>query len=221
MGALLVRAAEKDTVILGDGGPGPYRLSTYFIDTASLRVARQDTAHYQLPSFTFIDNLNALLFSSPIDSGARIRVRFRTFRYGLPKTYSLFDKSSFGPRDTLVKGLDTAARQGSTGFAEENLTLSGYKTIGVSVNNLGSMNLEQTLDVSLSGEIAPHTVLSGHLTDQGSSLEGSTREVADLDMVYVSLDNPRYNVLVGDQYVQWPVNGMFSGKKKSKASAPD
>ena len=201
MGGLSARAAEKDTIIIGDGGPGPYRLGAYFIDTASLKVALEDTSHYQLPSFTFIDNINALLFSTPLDSLARIRVRYRTYRYGLPKTYSLFDKSSPAPRDTLLTGLDTAGRTGESVFAQENLTLSGYKTIGVSVNNLGSANLEQTLDVSLSGEIAPHTVLSGHLSDQGSSLEGSTREVADLDMVYVSLDNPRYNVLVGDQYV--------------------
>ena len=216
MGGLSARAAEKDTIIIGDGGPGPYRLGAYFIDTASLKVALEDTSHYQLPSFTFIDNINALLFSSPLDSLARIRVRYRTYRYGLPKTYSLFDKSSPAPRDTLLTGLDTAGRTGESVFAQENLTLSGYKTIGVSVNNLGSANLEQTLDVSLSGEIAPHTVLSGHLSDQGSSLEGSTREVADLDMVYVSLDNPRYNVLVGDQYVQWPAGGMLSGNKKIK-----
>jgi len=46
-------------------------------------------------------------------------------------------------------------------FAEENLTLSGFKSVGVSVNNLGSMNLEQAVDVTLSGDIAPHTTLSG------------------------------------------------------------
>ena len=216
MGAFSACAADKDTTIVGDGGPGPYVLGSSFIDTASLGVSFADSTAGSLPAFIFINAANALLFSTPIDSGLRIRARFRTLRYGLPRTYQLFNKSYAAERDTLWGISDTAAPRRVNAFAEENLTLSGYKSVGVSVNNLGSMNLEQALDVNLSGEIAPHTVLSGHLTDQGSSLEGSTREVADLDMVYVALDNPRYNVLVGDQYAQWPVTGMFSGKKKIK-----
>ncbi|MGB7568161.1 MAG: hypothetical protein WBM07_09890 [Chitinivibrionales bacterium] len=208
--------AVVDTTIAGNGGPGPYQLGKNFIEAASIRLAFADTARKRMPSFTFIEEMNALLFSEPIDSGVTIKVHFLTGWYGLPKIYSLFDKSYIEPRDTIFRAMDTVVRVPVNAFAEENLTVSGYKSVGVSVNNLGSTNLEQAVDVSLTGNIAPHTTLSGHLTDQGSSLEGSTREVSDLDMVYVSLDNPHYNALVGDQYAEWPVNGMFSGKKKIK-----
>jgi hypothetical protein len=214
-GCVEVSAAIVDTIIISDGGPGPFELGRNFIDTASLRLSRLDSGSARLPSFTFIDEANAVLFSEPVDSGVRIGARFRTFRYGLPRTFFLFDKSYVRPGDTL-RLTDTAKRSRSAAFANENLALSGYKSVGVSVNNLGSANLEQALDVTLSGEIAPKTTLSGHLTDQGSSLEGTTREVANLDMVYVSLDNPRFNALVGDQYVEWPTGGMFSGRKKIK-----
>jgi hypothetical protein len=211
-----VSAALVDTIIVADGGPGPYGLGRSFIDTSSIRLVSLDSGKVKLPSFTFIDEVNAILFSEAVDSGVRVSARFRTYRYGLPRTFFLFDKSYGGrPGDTLTKS-DSVKRPLSAAFAEENLTLSGYKSVGVSVNNLGSANLEQALDVTLSGAIAPQTTLSGHLTDQGSSLEGTTREVADLDMVYVSLDNPRYNALLGDQYVEWPAGGMLSGKKKIK-----
>jgi len=210
-------AADKDTVIVGSGGPGPYGLGESFIDTSSLRISRADSAVSQVPAYIFIGKTNALLFAAPIDSGLRLKIHFRTRLYGLPKTYVLFDKTYADYPDSSIRAADSVLSHMPNVFAEENLTVSGYKSIGISVNNMGSMNLEQALDVNLSGEIAPHTVLSGHLTDQGSSLEGSTREVADLDMVYVALDNPRYNVLVGDQYAQWPVAaGMLSGKKKIK-----
>jgi len=76
------------------------------------------------------------------------------------------------------------------------------------------MNLEQALDVTLSGDVAPHTTLSGHLTDQGTNIEG-TRELSDFDRIYVALDNARYSIVVGDQYAYWPVAaGIFSGDQK-------
>ncbi len=208
-------AAIVDTVIVADGGPGPYGLGRNFIDTSSLRFSRLDTVTPPLPAFTFIDEANAVLFSESVDSGVRIGAHFRTYRYGLPRTFYLFDKSYVRPGDSLSLA-DTLKRPAASAFGSDNLLVSGYKSVGVSVNNFGSATLEQALDVTLSGEIAPKTTLSGHLTDQGSSLEGATREVADLDMVYVSLDNPRFNALVGDQYLEWPLNGMFSGKKKIK-----
>ncbi|HAJ80405.1 MAG TPA: hypothetical protein DCO75_11615 [Fibrobacteres bacterium] len=216
IGSFQAIAVERDTIIISDGGPGPYMLGRNFVDTSSIHVDYADTTDNQLPQYILIGNAGAILFSRPIDSGARLKVRFRTVRYGLPRTYSLFEKAYMSPRDTFSGVFDTATNRKGNVFAEENLTLSGYKSVGVSVNNLGSINLEQALDVTLSGDIAPHTSLSGHLSDQGSSLEGSTREVSDLDMIYVSLDNPHYNAIVGDQYEQWPVTGMLSGKKKIK-----
>jgi hypothetical protein len=214
---LTVYGAQKDTIIISDGSPGPYILSKYFMDTTSLKVAFADTlTDIQLPPYMFIGRANAIMFSRPVDSGSKIRISYKTILYGLPKTYSLYEKSYITASDTLKHIIDTISKTGNSSFGDENLTLSGYKSIGVSVNNMGSINLEQALDVNLSGEIAPHTTLSGHLSDQGSSLEGSTREVSDLDMVYVSLKNPRYNALVGDQYEKWAVKGMLSGEKKIK-----
>jgi len=209
-------ALNIDTVIIGNGGPGPYPLGKSFIETQTIRIVPADTAKKQAPAFTFIDELNAVLFAAPIDSACVMNVHFRTSYFGLPRVYSLYDKSYIGPHDSLLRGKDTVFHATMPSFAEENLTLSGFKSVGISMNNQGSMNLEQAVDVTLSGEIAPHTTLSGHLTDQGSSLEGSTREVSDLDMVYVSLDNPHYNALIGDQYVEWPAGGMLQGRKKAK-----
>lgn len=222
-----VYAAEFDTVIVSDGGPGPFGLGRLFIDTSSIRVSyagragRADTsfgaeaADTAVPQFTFIDRTNAILFSEPIPQGVRLRVRCRTLQFGLPKMYSLFDKRFAGIRDTLLLIRDSLFRTKEAEFAEENLTISGYKSINVSMGNLGNMNIEQALDVSLSGDIAPQTTLSGHLTDQGTNLEG-TREVSEFDRIYVALDNPSYSVCVGDQYVTWPIAGILSGQKKLK-----
>jgi len=220
-----VNATTVDTVIVADGGPGPYVLGTGFIDTSTISIflsappaagstLRGDSLY--VPGHTFIDNADAILFSEPIEQGVRMRVRYEAVHAGFPKIYSLFEKRFAGRGDTLVMIRDSLQRIRPNQFADENLTLSGYKSINVSMGTMGTMNLEQALDVSISGDIAPQTTLSGHLTDQGTSLEG-TREVSDFDRIYVELDNPHYTCTVGDQYAVWPVaGGMISGQKKLK-----
>jgi hypothetical protein len=202
--------ASLDTNIVGDGGPGPYPLGRYFIDTSTIGVtlsgpAIKDSAGHTaaeslyVPSYTFVDEANALLFSEPIQKGGVLRVHCTTRDFGMPRLYSLFEKRFAGLHDTVVLVRDSLFRARVEEFAEGNITLSGYKSVNVSVGTAGNMNLEQALDVSLSGDLAPHTTLSGHLTDQGTNIEG-TRELSDFDRIYVALDNPRYSIVVGDQY---------------------
>jgi hypothetical protein len=218
---------DIDTVIVADGGPGPYVLGTGFIDTSTMRIflsspapadsfGRETVDSLYVPGHTFIDEADAILFSEPIEHGVRMHIRFSTVHAGFPKIYSLYQKRFAGARDTLIMFRDSILKQRPNQFAEENLTLSGYKSINVSMGTMGTMNLEQALDVSIAGDIAPQTTLSGHLTDQGTSLEG-TREVSDFDRIYVELDNPHYTCTVGDQFALWPVfGGMISGQKKLK-----
>ncbi len=225
--AFPLHANQIDTTIIADGGPGPYVLGNSFIDTSSITITFlrnagngrnpiSDTIDRPVPEYMFVNNINALMFSEPIERGTKMVVRFTVLHTGFPRIYSLFEKRYAAANDTLVMVRDSLLRVPQNRFSEENLTLSGYKSINVSMGTMGNVNLEQSLDVTLSGEIAPHTTLAGHLTDQGTSLEG-TREISDLDRIYVELVNPRYTCSVGDQYMYWPVsNGLVQGQKKLK-----
>ena len=96
-----------------------------------------------------------------------------------------------------------------------NLNISGHKSFGVSVGSFGEINLEQGLEVTVEGEIRPGTHLSAYLSDEGSSLDGSTREISDFDQVYITLKNENFTVTAGDQFALWPIeNGILSGQKK-------
>ncbi|MBN2037879.1 MAG: hypothetical protein JW768_14150, partial [Chitinispirillaceae bacterium] len=203
-----------DTVIAGDGGPGPYYLNpSRYIDSATLTVTLPDSL--PVPPWTFISDHNALLFSGPIDSGVPMRVTFSTAFYGVPKFFSLYKKSYLTMHDTA--GLtDTLTKSSTEPSHDEILAVSGYKSFGMAVGNLGQVNLEQGLDVRIGGELKPRTSVSAHLSDQGSSLEGTTREISDFDMIYLSLQDPSYGAVAGDQYVAWPFKGLVSGQKKIK-----
>lgn len=209
-------AETIDTSITADGTPGPYLLGRWFISPASLKASYADSSHDIIPPFTYVEETNGILFSEPIDSGRTLAVRYSTTFYGLQKTYSLFKKTYIDTSDTVHASSGLFSSSISKILTQDNLSVSGYKSIGISLGSQGQMNLEQALDVHIFGEIAPQTELSANLSDQGTSLDGATRELGEIDMVYVSLNNPRYRAIVGDQYIIMPPGGLLYGNKKIK-----
>jgi len=203
--------------ITGNGSPGPYSLGTWYVDSASITVKNADSGY--VPSFTYVGSVNGLLFSDPVDSGIVLSVSFSILYAGLPKIYSVYPKHYRQPDDTMTDTVLTTRAGGGTGTGEDNLTVSGYKSFGVSVGSFGQVNLEQGLDVRIGGEIRPGTEVSAHLNDQGTSLDGATREISEFDRIYVTLTDPHFRIVAGDQYVQWPVSGILEGRKKIKGIA--
>jgi hypothetical protein len=133
----------------------------------------------------------------------------------VPKIFSLYAKTYLDRFDTTLRP-DTFSAHTGAPRREEKLSVSGYKSVGVSVGSFGQVNLEQGLDVQIGGTVGPQTAVKAHLSDQGSSLDGQTREISDFDMIYLTLDNPSYRAVAGDQIVAWPFKGLLSGQKKIK-----
>lgn len=207
--------ATVDTAIIADGSPGPYRIGSCFIDTATISVHRDDSGY--LPEYTYVGTLNGLLFSDPVDSGVVLSIHYEVDFLGLPKMYSFYEKRYHTPDDTMEKKSDSlGVAPYSLLQPQDNLTISGYKTIGMSMGSFGQLNLEQGLDVRIGGDIRPGTKLTAHLNDQGTSLEGTTREISEFDMIYIALEDPRFKVVTGDQYIEWPFQGILNGRKKIK-----
>jgi hypothetical protein len=82
------------------------------------------------------------------------------------------------------------------------------------VGELGEINLEQGLEALIEGEVRPGTALRAQLSDRGTRLEGTTREISDFDMMFIELANKKFTVVAGDQYAKWPTGGVLSGDKK-------
>jgi len=131
------------------------------------------------------------------------------------KTFSLHPKRSVPTLEILA---DDSAAVLAASFSQNdysNLNITGYKSFGVSVGSFGEVSLEQGLEVTIEGEIRPGTHLSAYLNDEGSSLDGSTREISDFDQIHITLKNEKFAVTTGDQFAVWPIeNGILSGQKK-------
>lgn len=208
------QAISVDTAITANGTPGPYLLGKIFIDTSTIRVSRTDSGF--VPQFTYVSSVNGLLFSSPIDSGTPLLVSYQTDYYGISKVYSLYEKRYQQARDTLAASPVNPQSALFASSPSENITVSGYKSVGVSVGSFGQINLEQGLDLQIGGEVRPGTEISAHLNDQGTSLEGTTREISDFDRIFITLKSPAYTIIAGDQYTSWIPDGMLRGEKKIK-----
>jgi len=141
-----------------------------------------------------------------------------------PAVFFLHEKQSVKSIDSLAarfnqSGADSlSAKSKSQIFnndeEQSNLSITGYKSFGVSIGELGEVNLEQGLEASIEGEIRPGTTLRAQLSDQGSRLEGSTREISEIDMMFFELANKKFTVVAGDQYAKWLQGGVLSGEKK-------
>jgi hypothetical protein len=216
LGATILAEPTTDTLISADGTAGPFRVGTHFVNPTTLSVAPSDSTAALLPAWRYIDSTNSILFDATIDSGTIFRVRFEQAFYGLPKTYSLFAKSVIDTSDTNRAVSTVLIVPARPSYDAQNLDVSGSKTVGVALGNNGQMNMEQALDVRISGAIGPQTELSANLSDQGTSLDGATRELGEIDMVYLTLTNPRFKTTVGDQYIAIPDGGILAGQKKIK-----
>lgn len=80
------------------------------------------------------------------------------------------------------------------------LTVTGNKTIAVDFGTAQDAALRQSLDLAVSGQLAPEVTLTGVLSDRNTPLtaDGGTQELQALDRVLIELRAPRASAALGD-----------------------
>ncbi len=112
---------------------------------------------------------------------------------------------SHGPDSVAAPAAPPAVRPGAAralGRAPSGaaLTLTGNKTIAVDFGSLQDAFLRQSLDLALSGTLAPGVQLTGVISDRNTPLTGAgtTQDLQALDRVLIQLDAPRGSAALGD-----------------------
>jgi len=104
---------------------------------------------------------------------------------------------------TLVRRADPARAAGSRGAAvpgQDALSFNGSKTVSVEIGRNRDAALHQTLDLTLRGRVAGDVEVAATVSDQQLPFtpDGSTRELADLDRLFLSVRAPQGEVTMGD-----------------------
>jgi hypothetical protein len=92
------------------------------------------------------------------------------------------------------------ARDPSASPAGASLTVTGNKTLAVDFGSNQDAFLRQSLDLTVSGSLAPGVQLTGVLSDRNTPLTaaGSTQDLQALDRVLIELKGPRGTAALGD-----------------------
>lgn len=82
---------------------------------------------------------------------------------------------------------------------DHGLTVSGYKTIGVSFGSSGGPGIEQVTRIGLAGEVAG-VIVDAELSDQSSPIspEGTTRDIEEFDRIVISAKGRNWQGVLGD-----------------------
>ncbi|MGH7730324.1 MAG: hypothetical protein ACRENJ_03650, partial [Candidatus Eiseniibacteriota bacterium] len=92
------------------------------------------------------------------------------------------------------------ARTPAVAAAGTDLTLTGNKTIAVDFGSAQDAFLRQSLDLAVSGTLAPGVELTGALSDRNTPLgaAGATQDLQALDRVLIELKAPQGGAALGD-----------------------
>jgi len=85
-------------------------------------------------------------------------------------------------------------------LTNNKLNLSGSKSVSISVGNADDFDLKQSLFLKLDGEIGPNMKVEAQLNDSQSPItpEGDSRELSNLDQVFLRLYGHPYEIAFGD-----------------------
>ena len=102
--------------------------------------------------------------------------------------------------DTTAPVRPATAHRPTLGTGGASLQINGNKTIAVDFGSSQDAFLRQSLDLSVSGSLAPGIELTGVLSDRNTPLtaEGSTQDLQSLDRVLLELKTPNGAASFGD-----------------------
>jgi hypothetical protein len=200
----------NDTTIFVNKNNEIIHFNSDYIDSSSFKIMTEDSLEFLKWSYDK-KSKNLILDELPKINGP-IKINYYENFLNYPKTSSFFSKQYFLSIHSTYQN-----RNINYSFLKKNeeLSLYGYKSFSLSVDNNGALFFDQGLDIQLKGNLKKETEISGHLSDKGSSLENTTKEISDFDFIYLKLKNPKYEFIIGDQYIDRK-NWIYNTNKKVK-----
>ncbi len=144
--------------------------------------------------------LGAIRLNAPVREGAVIVVQYRKAPFILNPVYSLREAefSVPGSGDTIT--VFAAPTVEKARFNTGNLVFGGTKSISFTVGNNRGTSLDQSLQVSVEGQLTPTIKVKALLSDNNLPVqpEGNTEELEYLDKVYVEIEGTNARTALGD-----------------------
>lgn len=138
---------------------------------------------------------------SPQDT---LEIRYRPIPFPYPRwrpLFSLVKKDSI-TRDSSGASAATFLQRFESVFSQESegLQKSGTFVRGFQIGNNQNLTLNSSLNLFLKGTVADNVTITAALTDENTPIqpEGNTRQLNEVDKVYITIETPMVNGTIGD-----------------------
>ena len=187
----------KDTLSL-QIGKSSYSLSNNFIYPESVKIISSDLNS----GLDSIDYINGIIYwnhnhEEPVD----VIIAYSAIKKDLPLSVGPGWKSLPTIDSILVnKPSSNHYLKNEQVFQNDNLYTSGAINRQLNLSTQGMSEFSGGLHLNLSGELDDNIMLSAVLSDQDILLqpEGNTRDLEDIDQVYIALQHPKFSLDAGD-----------------------
>ncbi|WP_412060397.1 hypothetical protein [Rubrivirga sp. IMCC45206] len=200
---LLVGAAapaaqvRRDTLALGPGQRAALLSARPIVGTETVALFRDSVFVPLAPADYTLDGTGRLELA-PSDTVRYVAIAYRAapvvgpVRAQIPSVDSL--RALYAPDTTGRRRAPPSTRPPPA------IRTSGSITRGVVAGSNRDVSVTSALRLSLEGEVAPGVALRAALTDEDTPIlpEGTTRQLSDLDRVYVEVDGPGVRARLGD-----------------------
>ncbi|HLU86855.1 MAG TPA: hypothetical protein VKZ44_03805, partial [Taishania sp.] len=152
--------------------------------------------------------------------GGDMVAEFRVLPYSLNQTYlkrdtSFIYTSEKGNRDFYIH---TSNTQVQDVFGGTSLKKSGSISRGISFGNNQDLGVNSSLNLELTGDLAPNLKLMASLSDDNIPIQpdGNTNKLQEFDKVFIQVYNDRLKLIAGDFWIERPTGYFMNYKKRSQ-----
>ena len=149
-----------------------------------------------------------------------VKVEYRVLPMDLSKVYAKRDTSIIYTQD---KGIRERFLIGNTNtnadvFGGVGLNKSGSISRGITFGNNQDLGVNSSLNLELSGQIAPNLKLLASVTDDNLPIQadGNTNTLQEFDKVFIQVYNDRFKLIAGDFWLDKPEGYFLKYKKRAQ-----
>ncbi|MFA7274315.1 MAG: hypothetical protein WC044_10615 [Crocinitomicaceae bacterium] len=198
---------KKDTVFLDSMIVYPNSL-TVFCGTQLLSKTE----------YEFINTAGKLVLHSKC--GSELKVQYRVLPIPLESVYQKRDTSYLyatykGDRDKfLIKNTAT----NTDVFGGSGLNKSGSISRGITFGNNQNLGVNSTLNLELSGDIAPNLKMLAVVSDNNLPIQpdGNTNQLREFDQVFIQIYNDNLKLIAGDFWLRKPKGYFMTYQKRAQ-----
>jgi hypothetical protein len=149
-----------------------------------------------------------------------MHVRYRVLPMNLSQTWSARDTSLIYSREKgfQERFMITSYATNEDAFGGNSLNKSGSISRGITFGNNQDLGVNSSLNLELSGQIAPNLKLLASVSDDNLPIqpEGNTNKLQEFDQVFIQIYNERFKTIAGDFWLEKPTGYFMKYRKRAQ-----